>query len=77
MGMVELLDQPAAISQSDLDVSCGLGGVEGHGGAGLSLVGGLVLLGQERSRRQLRGGAGYRETKSTLRALRVEPGRRV
>lgn len=58
MGVVELLDQPAAVGQPDLNVSGGLGGVEGHGGAGLSLVGGPVLLGQERSRRQLGGGAG-------------------
>lgn len=30
VGMVELLDQPATIGKSDLNVSDGLGGVEGH-----------------------------------------------
>lgn len=45
MGVVELLDQLPAISQSDLNVSCGLGEVEAHGGTSLSLVGSLVLLG--------------------------------
>lgn len=49
MGMVELLDQPAAVGQSDLDVSDGLGGVEVYRGSGLGLVGCLVLLGGGRS----------------------------
>lgn len=49
MGIVEPLDQPAAVGQSDLNVSEGLGGVEGHGGTGLGLVGSLVLLGRGRS----------------------------
>lgn len=49
VGVVELLHQPAAVSQSDLDVGDGLGGVEVHRGAGLGLVGGLVLLGGGRS----------------------------
>lgn len=53
--MVELLDQLAAIGQSDLNVSDGLGGVDGDGGAGLGLVGGLVLL-RGRNRNQLRSG---------------------
>lgn len=30
VGMVELLDQPATIGKSNLNVSDGLGGVEGH-----------------------------------------------
>lgn len=45
VGMVELLNQPAAVSQSDLNVSDRLGGVKGHRGAGLGFVGSLVLLG--------------------------------
>ena len=45
VGKVELLNQPAAVGQSDLNVSCRLGGVEGHGGSGLGLVGSPVLLG--------------------------------
>lgn len=44
MGVVEPLDQPAAVGQSDLDVGDGLGRVEGHGGARFGLDGGLVLL---------------------------------
>lgn len=56
MGVVELLDQPAAVSQSDLNTSDGLGGVEGHGGTGLGLVGSLLLLGASRSRNQLWSG---------------------
>lgn len=47
--MVELLDKPAAIGQADLKVSDGLGGVEGHRGGGLCLVGSLVLLRGSRS----------------------------
>lgn len=49
VGVVELLHQPAAVGQSDLDVGDGLGGVEVHRGASLGLVGGLVLLGGGRS----------------------------
>lgn len=51
--MVELLDQSAAVGQSDLNVSDRLGGVEGHRGAGLSLIGSLVMLGGGRSCSQL------------------------
>lgn len=61
MGVVELLHQPAAVGQSDLDVGDGLGGVEADRGAGLGLVGGLVLLGGGRRRGQLGGGAAERE----------------
>lgn len=57
VGVVELLQQLAAVGKSDLDVGDGLGGVEVHRGAGLGLVGGLVLLGGGRSRGQLRCGA--------------------
>lgn len=56
VGMVELLDQPATVGQSDLNVSDGLRGVEGHRGTGLGLVGSLVLLGGGRSWNQLWGG---------------------
>lgn len=56
VGVVELLDQPAAIGQSDLNVGDGLGGVEGHRGSGLGLVGGLVLLGGRRRCNQFWGG---------------------
>lgn len=56
MGMVELLDQPAAVSQSDLNVSDRLGGVKGNRGAGLSLIGSLVMLGGGWSCGQLWGG---------------------
>lgn len=47
--MVELLDKLATVGQSDLNVGDGLGGVKGHRGAGLCLVGSLVLLGDSRS----------------------------
>lgn len=57
VGVVELLHQPAAVGQSDLDVGDGLGGVEVHRGAGLGLVGSLVLLGGGGSRGHLRCGA--------------------
>lgn len=57
MGVVELLDQPPAVGQSDLNVGDGLGGVEVHGRAGLGLVGCLVLLGGGWGRHQLWGGA--------------------
>lgn len=56
MGVVELLDQPTTVGQSDLNVSDGLGGVEVHRGTGLGLVGSLVLLGGGRSRHQLWSG---------------------
>lgn len=56
VGVVELLDQPATVGQSDLNVSNGLRGVEGHRGAGLGLVGSLVLLGGGRSGDQLWSG---------------------
>lgn len=45
VGVVELLHQPPAVGQSDLDVSDGLRGVEADRGAGLGFIGGLVLLG--------------------------------
>lgn len=61
VGVVELLHQPPAVGQSDLDVGDGLGGVEADRGAGLGLVGGLVLLGGGRWRGQLGGGAAERE----------------
>lgn len=56
VSMVELLHQPAAVGQSDLNVSDGLGGVEAHGGSGLGLIGCLVLLGGGWSCNQLRRG---------------------
>lgn len=61
VGVVELLHQPPAVCQSDLDVSDRLRGVEADRGAGLGLVGSLVLLGGGRRRDQLRGGAAGRE----------------
>lgn len=45
VSVVEPLDEPATIGQSNLDVGQRLGGVEGHRGAGFSLVCGLVLRG--------------------------------
>lgn len=53
--MVELLDQLATVSQSDLNVSDRLGGVEVHRSGGLGFVGSLVLLGGGRSCDQLWG----------------------
>lgn len=44
VGVVELLDKLATISQSNLNVGYWLGGVKGYRGSGLSLVGNLVLL---------------------------------
>lgn len=49
VGVVELLDQLPPVSQADLDVGCGLGGVEVYRGAGLRLIRSLVLLGQRRN----------------------------
>lgn len=63
VGVVELLDQLPAVSQTDLDVGCGLGGVEVYRGAGLSLDGSLVLLGQGRNCDQFWSGAGRRSKK--------------
>lgn len=56
VGVVKPLNQPASVCQSDLNVGGGLGGVQAHGGAGLSLVSSLVLLGGGWSCGQLWGG---------------------
>lgn len=45
VSMVEPLDEPGTIGQSNLNVGERLGGVKGHGGAGFSLICGLVLRG--------------------------------
>ena len=58
VGMVELLDQLAAVSKSDLNVSDRLGGVKFHWGAGLGFIGSLVLLGSGWCRNQLWSGTG-------------------
>lgn len=69
VGVVELLDQPATVSQSDLNVGDRLGGVDGHRGTGLGLVGSLVLLGGSRSCNQFWGG-----TREGTRMRRTETG---
>lgn len=43
MSVVEPLDEPGTIGQSDLNVGERLGGVQGDRGAGCSLVSALVL----------------------------------
>lgn len=43
VSVVEPLDEPGAIGQSDLNVGERLGGVQGDRGAGCSLVSALVL----------------------------------
>lgn len=58
VGMVEPLDQPAAVGQPDLNVGDRLRGVEAHGGGGLGLVGSLVLLGGGRRCSQIWSGTG-------------------
>lgn len=45
MAVVEPLDEPGPVGQPDLNVGQRLGGVKADGGAGFSLVCGLVLGG--------------------------------